>query len=193
MENGWKLECKVIFVERDLFYALDGTCWWELLQLNLTEKIIYGYVLYESTQNIHSFHQNCKNRTCFYTVWGHSGRLWKDAGDQFFVFTSVGGSWGHLSHPTFPTHRMSHSPIEQSSGPCSFSWLSQQEGMLPSSPRRSLWWGAMTHPGLGPRLSPVFGALGEWGHLTSWAWVPWEPHLLPHTLSPSHQGCFIVL
>lgn len=33
-------------------------------------------------------------------------------------------------------------------------------------------WGEMTHPGLGPGLSPVVGALGEWGHLTSWAWVP---------------------
>lgn len=109
---------------------------------------------------------------------GHSGRLWKDGGDLFFVFTTVGGSWEHLSHPISPKHRMSHSPPVSRAAlrpKLLFLAFSAGEHAPPCSLRLSLEWERQFRSGgrgptqaWAPGQSPVVGALLEWGHLTSW-------------------------
>lgn len=151
-------------------------------------EILDVYVLYKATENIHSFNQNSQNHMfphCLVATLVGCGRMLRRAVSILFSFSPFGGSWGCLSHPHLPQAR-SHALRWSSAQAQALFLVSQRESTLPPPLRLSLWWEWLWGAGSGGVRSgrdrilpsqiwtpgPVVGALWDWGHLTSWAWVP---------------------
>lgn len=71
-------------------------------------EIIYVYVLYKSTQTIHSFHQNCKNHTCFHiggTLEGY-GRMLGTSSLYLLLLLGAGGLFPTPPPPSIECHTL---------------------------------------------------------------------------------------
>ena len=144
-------------------------------------------MLYKATENIHSFNWNSQNHMfphCLVATLVGCGRMLRRVVSILFSFTPFGGSWGCLSHPHLP-QAQSHTLDGAVLRPRLFSWFSQRESsclLLSGSPSGGSgsvrgggggWWSGGVKSGR-DRILPRFGPQGlwDWGHLTSWAWVP---------------------
>lgn len=98
-------------------------------------ELIGLHVLSEPTRNTYSFLIRKVKITHSFTLVESLVGYGRVLGPILFLFTHLGGSWGHLSHsPTLPGIDCHILPGEQRSGPSSVSRLSQQENALSLSP-----------------------------------------------------------